>query len=48
MLDTERDKLEKTKNDMLERMKFGNLPSELEDELRAAVRRVQQQLEQLL
>jgi len=46
MLDTEREKLEKTKHDIMDRLKSGNLPTELEDELRAAVKRVQELLDQ--
>ena len=45
MLDTERQKLEKTKQDIMDRLTSGNLPKELEDELRASVRRVREQLE---
>jgi hypothetical protein len=45
MLDTERQKLEKTKQDIMDRLTSGNLPKELEEELRAAIKRVQEQLD---
>ena len=46
MVDTEREKLEKTKQDIMERLTSGNLPTQLEDELRAAIKRVQELLDQ--